>query len=101
MKLSSPVSAAVLGLLATFAPTSSLAALTNGVGTFTSSSNGRWLYYDLNTNQIFFGSTSTSSPPATVFNITADTIKDNYKVQVTDNQLYLSSGNGSSVAKAT
>ncbi|KAE8266480.1 hypothetical protein A4X09_0g5867 [Tilletia walkeri] len=71
MKFSAPVSAAVLGLLATFSPTSSLAALTSGVGTFTSSSSGRWLYYDLNTKQIFFGSTSTSSPPATVFNITA------------------------------
>ncbi|KAE8205168.1 hypothetical protein CF327_g7665, partial [Tilletia walkeri] len=79
MKLSAPVSAAVLGLLATFAPTSSLAALTSGVGTFTSSSSGRWLYYDLNTDQIFLGSTSTSSPPATVFNITAGTTKGNYK----------------------
>ncbi|CAD6886017.1 unnamed protein product [Tilletia controversa] len=98
MKVSTSTSAICAVLLAV-APAASLAALATGVGTFVSAQSGRWLYYDLTSDQIKFGSISLKSPPATVFNISAGSTKGNYKVQVTDNRLYVSSGTGSSVAK--
>ncbi|KAE8198945.1 hypothetical protein CF328_g3390 [Tilletia controversa] len=99
MKVSTSTSA-VVALLPAVAPLASLAALATGVGTFTTQQSGQWLYYDLNTDEIFFGSLAKNSPPATVFNISAGPIEGNYKVQATDNHLYVSSGTGSSVAAA-
>ncbi|KAK0543101.1 hypothetical protein OC846_006532 [Tilletia horrida] len=76
-------------------------ALTPGIGTFTSATTGRWLYYDVSTDQIYFGAYSNNDPPATVFNITAGKTKGLYTVRATDNSLYVSAGNGSGVATAT
>ncbi|KAK0531440.1 hypothetical protein OC842_003629 [Tilletia horrida] len=89
-------------LVAIAPPTLTQAALASGLGTFTSTATGRWLYYDQATDQIMFGSYAGGAvTPATVFNITPSASAGNYKVQVTDNRLYVSSGStGSGIATA-
>ncbi|KAL9941098.1 hypothetical protein V8E36_000586 [Tilletia maclaganii] len=72
-----------------------------GLGTFSTASSGNWLYFDTASSQIQIGSFAASSPPATVFNVTAGATKGNYRILVTDNQLYVSTGNGTGIAKGT
>ncbi|KAL9940067.1 hypothetical protein V8E36_000772 [Tilletia maclaganii] len=90
--IGSSLTAALLLALTAAAPAS--ADIKPGLGTFTSTETGRWLWYDLNSDQIKFGSQAQFTAQATVFNVTSTGTKDLYTVRVADNNYTVSVADG-------